>query len=68
MNMVRRMLKAKNLTNDYQAKVVAWSVYILNGSPTKTITDKIPYEAWNGMKIGVSQLRNFHCVAYAHVP
>lgn len=68
MNMARSMLKAKNLANEYWAEAVACSVYILNRSPTKSVKDKVPLEAWCGTKENVSHLRVFGCVAYAHIP
>lgn len=68
MNMARIMLKEKNLSNEYWAEAVACSVYILNPSPTSSVKDKVPQEAWSGMKSGVSHFRVFGCVAYAHIP
>ena len=68
MEMARSMMKAKHLPNEYWAKAIACAVYILNHSPTKSVKDKIPHEAWNNKKHYVSHLRVFGCIAYAHVP
>jgi len=46
---------------------VACSVYILNFSPTSTLENQFPQEAWSGMKSSVSHFKVFGCVAYAHV-
>ena len=68
MEMERSMMKAKHLPNEYWTEVVACAVYILNRSPTKSVKDKVPQEAWNDKKNNVSHLIVFGCIAYAHVP
>ena len=45
MDMVRSMLKAKHLPNDYWAEAVHCAVYILNIFPTKAVMNKVPEEA-----------------------
>ena len=42
MEMATSMLKAKNLTNNFWAEVVACVAYILNRSPTKSVKNAIP--------------------------
>ncbi|CAL9218311.1 unnamed protein product, partial [Arabidopsis halleri] len=49
-------------------KAVACAVYLLNRSPTKSVSGKTPQEAWSGRKPGVSYLRVFGSIAHAHVP
>ena len=49
-------------------KQVAYAVYILNRSPTKSVKNTIPQEAWNGKKHNVSHFRVFGCVSYSLVP
>ena len=44
------------------------TVYLLNRSPTKALVNKTPEEAWTGIKLNVSNLKIFGCIAYAHVP
>jgi hypothetical protein len=68
MNMARSMLREKNLSNDYWDEVVACSVYILNRSPTTSVKDKVPQEAWSGTKLNVSHFKIFGCIAFAHIP
>jgi transposase InsO family protein len=54
MNMARSMLREKNLSNDYWVEAVVYSMYILNRSPTTSVKDKVPQEAWSGTKLNVS--------------
>lgn len=39
----------------------------LNRSPTKSVKDKVPLEAWSGIKTSISHLKFFGYIAYAHV-
>ena len=68
MDMVRSMLKAKHLPNEYWAKAANCATYILNRCPTKDIMNKVSEEAWSGKKQFVTHMKVFGCVAYAHVP
>ncbi|KAA0065975.1 integrase [Cucumis melo var. makuwa] len=68
MEMVRSMLKAKNLPNEFWGDAVACTVYILNRAPTKSVPGMTPYEAWCGEKPSVSHLRVFGSIAYSHIP
>eukprot|EP00253_Pinus_taeda_P009922 PITA_09922 len=68
MDMARSMLKAKHLPNDYWAEAVNCAVYILNRCRTKAVMNRVPAEAWSGRKQGVTHMRVFGCVAYAHIP
>lgn len=68
MDMARSMLKAKHLPNDYWAEAVNCAAYILNRCPTKAVMNKVPEEAWSGRKQGITHMRVFGCVAYAHIP
>ena len=68
MNMAHSMLSHKKLSNEYWAEAVGCSVYLLNRSPTVTVQDKIPEEAWSGTKTSVSHLRIFGSVTFAHIP
>ena len=61
-------MKVKHLPSEYWAEVVACAVYILNRSPTKSVKDKIPQEAWSNKNHNVSDLKVIGCIAYAHVP
>eukprot|EP00253_Pinus_taeda_P008164 PITA_08164 len=66
--MARSMLKAKHLPNDYWAEAVNCAAYILNRCPTKAVMNRVPEEAWSGRKQGVTHMKVFGCVAYAHIP
>ena len=68
MNMACSMLSHKKLSNEYWAEVVGCSIYLLNRSPTVTVQDKIPEEAWSGTKTSVSHLRIFGFVSFVHIP
>eukprot|EP00253_Pinus_taeda_P014181 PITA_14181 len=68
MDMARSMLKEKHLPNDYWAEGVHCVAYILNRCPTKAVMNKVPEEAWSGRKQGVTDMKVFGCVAYAHIP
>eukprot|EP00253_Pinus_taeda_P033607 PITA_33607 len=66
--MARSMLKAKHLPNDYWAEAVNCAAYILNRCPTKAVMNRVLEEAWSGRKQGVTHMKVFGCVAYAHIP
>ena len=66
--MTRKMLKAKNLSNETWAKAVACTIYVINKSPTKSVMNKVLEQAWSGISCNVSQRRVFVFVAFAHVP
>jgi transposase InsO family protein len=67
MNMAKSMLQTKNLSNEYRGEAAACSISILNLSPTNSVKNNVPREAWSGMKLSVSHFKVFGCVAYAHV-
>jgi Reverse transcriptase (RNA-dependent DNA polymerase)/gag-polypeptide of LTR copia-type/Integrase core domain/GAG-pre-integrase domain len=66
--MARAMLKEKGMPNTFWAEAVNTAVYIQNRSPTKSVLNRTPYEAWNGVKPEVGHMKIFGCVCYAHVP
>ena len=68
MDMARNKMEANNLSNEYWVEVVTIVVYIMNRCLTKSVKNKFPQESWIGMNHIVSHLKNFGCVAYAHVP
>lgn len=45
-----------------------WSIHVLNISPTFSVQNMTPEEAWHGRKPAVDHFRIFGCIAYAHVP
>jgi hypothetical protein len=66
--MARSMLKGKSIPNIFWVEVVVTSIYFLNRCPKRSVENMTPYEAWSGRKAGVSHLKVFGCIAYAHVP
>ena len=68
MNILRSMLKGRNLSNEYWEEAVACVISVINRSPTKSVMNRVPEQAWSGMYCSVSHLKVFGCVAYAHVP
>nr|GEX83448.1 retrovirus-related Pol polyprotein from transposon TNT 1-94 [Tanacetum cinerariifolium] len=67
LNMVRSMLKKKKMPKEFWAKAVDCAVYLLNRCPLKTLDNKTPQKAWNGLKPTVSHLWVFRSIAYVHV-
>ncbi|GKC41664.1 retrovirus-related pol polyprotein from transposon TNT 1-94 [Tanacetum coccineum] len=67
LNMVRSMLKSKKMPKEFWAEAVDCAVYLLNQCPSKSLDNKTPQEAWNGMKPTLSHLRIFGSIAYVHV-
>ena len=65
--MVKSLLKAKGLPNQFWGEAVATTLYLLNISPTKAVLYQTPYEAWMGKKPRVSHLKVLGCIAYALV-
>ncbi len=65
---VRSMLADSKLPHRFWAEALSTASYLLNRSPTKTLGDETPFEAWVGKKPYVKHLKAFGCVAYSHVP
>nr|GFB49048.1 copia-type polyprotein [Tanacetum cinerariifolium] len=66
--MVRSMLKTKKMPKEFWAEAVDCAVYLLNRCPSKSLDNKTPQEAWNGLKPTFSHLRVFGSIAYVYVP
>jgi hypothetical protein len=67
MNMVRCMLKGKNLPKELWGEAVSTATYTLNMCPTKRLNGVTPEEIWSGNKPNVSHMRVFGSLAYKHV-
>ncbi|WVZ73170.1 hypothetical protein U9M48_021514 [Paspalum notatum var. saurae] len=65
--MARSMLKAKGMPVAFWGEAVSTAVYILNRSPTKSLENKTPFEAWHGCKPDVAHLRTFGCIGHVKV-
>jgi len=59
MDMVRCMLKAKQMPKEFWVETVANAVYILNKCPTKSVQEKTLEKAWNGRRPSIWHLRVF---------
>jgi len=68
MDMVRSTLKAKGMPNYFWAEAVTCAVYLINRSPTQSVPNTTPIEAWSGFKPNVKHLKVFGSITYAHVP
>lgn len=68
MESARSMLHHRDLPSHLWGEAVATAVLIKNMSPTKSLTNSTPAEAWTGRKPNASYLRVFGCKAFAHVP
>ena len=66
MNMVRYMLKSKNLPSYLWGEVVSTTTYILNQSPTKRLEGMTLEEAWIGLKLDATYLEAFGSICYKH--
>lgn len=61
------MLVNAKLPYPFWAEVLCTVAYLINRSPTKTLGDKTPFEAWYGKKPCVKHLKMFGCAGYTHV-
>jgi transposase InsO family protein len=68
MNLVRSMLSEKKMPKNFWPEAVNWAIYVLNRSPTLTVKDVTPQEAWSGVKPTAEHFRVFGCISYAHIP
>jgi hypothetical protein len=66
--MVRSLLARGNISKNFWPEAVNWSIRVLNRSPTFSVQNRTPEEAWSGRKPAVDYFRIFGCIAYAHVP
>ncbi|KAK8916713.1 hypothetical protein KSP39_PZI022778 [Platanthera zijinensis] len=68
MEKVKAMLQHHNLPQELWAEAAQTTVYVLNRSPTRSLEEVTPYEAWRKKKPNVQHLRTFGCLAYRHIP
>jgi hypothetical protein len=61
--MVRCMMKSMQVPSRFWAEATSAAIYVLSKSPTKSLQNKTPFEAWHGMKPNVSHLKVFGCIA-----
>ncbi|GAU16044.1 hypothetical protein TSUD_339150 [Trifolium subterraneum] len=68
MNMVRSMLSGRCVPKRFWPEAVVWATHVLNRSPTLSVKNMTPEEAWSGTKPSVAYFRVFGCLGYAHIP
>ncbi|MCI00707.1 retrovirus-related pol polyprotein from transposon tnt 1-94, partial [Trifolium medium] len=62
------MLSARDVPKRFWPEAVNWATYVMNISPTFTVQDMTPEEAWSGLKPSVHHFRVFGCLAHVHIP
>ena len=62
--MARCMMKCMREPPEFWGEAVVTAVYVLNRAPTKSLSNKTPFEAWHGKKPRVDHLRTFGCTAH----
>nr|KYP43697.1 Retrovirus-related Pol polyprotein from transposon TNT 1-94 [Cajanus cajan] len=68
LDMVRTMLKGKNMPEKFWAEAVQCAIYIQNRCPHSKLDDVTPQEAWSGQKPSIRHFKIFGSLAYGHVP
>jgi hypothetical protein len=68
LDMVRSMLKTKDMAKDFWAEAVQCAMYVQNRCPHAKLADQTPQEAWSGQKPTISHFKVFDSVAYARIP
>lgn len=58
------LLKSMDVPATFWGDVVKTAVYLLNRSPTRSVDEQTPYEAWHKKKPAVHHLCTFRCVAH----
>ena len=61
------MLNEAKLPGSFWGDALGTFVHVLNRSPSSSLKDITPYEAWFGQKPPVDHFRVFGCQAYVHV-
>jgi transposase InsO family protein len=63
----RSMMKAKGVPGRFWGEAMSTAVFLLNRSPTKSLDNQTPYEAWYGQWPAVHFLRTFGCVGHVKI-
>lgn len=67
MKRARCILSTASLGQEFWVEAINIAAYLIDKSPTTTLTEKIPKKVWTGKPINYSHLVVFGCNAYAHV-
>jgi hypothetical protein len=54
--MARSLLKARGMSAKFWGEAVMTTVHLLNHAPTKALSGKTPFKAYNGRKLAVHYL------------
>ena len=65
---MRSMLCESGLPKRFWAEALNTATYIRNRSPTRSVLNMTPHEAFTGEKPTVSHPKVFGCLTYAHIP
>ena len=68
LNMVRSMLRSKQLLHKFWGEAATTVAYVLNRCPTQRLIGMVPEEAWTGRKPSVSHFKVFGSLCFKHVP
>ena len=68
MNMVRSMLRGKNLPKALWREAVVTTTYVLNRCPTQQLKNQVPEVVWSGKTPSVKHMRVFGSTCYRHIP
>lgn len=63
----RSMIVAADLLIKYWAEAISTAAYLVNRSPTKSLRNMTPEEAWTGTKPDLSHLRESGCKTFAYI-
>src|SRR5260370_12631874 len=64
---ITSMLNEAKLPGSFWGDALGTFVHVLNRSPSSSLKDITPYEAWFGQKPSVDHFHVFGCQAYVHV-
>jgi hypothetical protein len=65
---VRAMLHGADLPKSYWYDALTYAAFLHNVSPTRSLEDMTPEEAWSGNKPNVSGVCVFGCRVFVHIP
>jgi len=68
MNCARAIHSDSKLPPNMWGEVMKATGYLKNCTPTRTLTDKTPFEMWYGHCPDVSHLHELGCKVWVHIP
>ena len=57
-----------NMSQGFWPYAVETAVHLINQSPTTTLDNETPFEAWTGKRPNIKHLRTFGEMGYVHIP